>query len=201
MCNLYNIPSGDVFPGSFRARWRRGEVQLPEYVAPDRYGPVILLEAGERVADLMRWGLLLGWAEAKRLPRPNNARSEKLLTSAYYREAFRTRRCLIPVASFVEWQGAKGRKVRTVISSPDGAPLVMAGLWAEWTPPDAEPVHSYTMVTCGASDWMRRVHERMPVILAAEGQEAWLDPETPERELLRLACPYAGELEAEPADA
>lgn len=199
MCNLYNTPSGSVFTEHFRARWRRGEVQLPDYVAPDRYGPVVLLDGGERVADLMRWGLVLGWAEAKKLPRPNNARSDKLLTSAFYRESFRARRCLIPVASFVEWQGPKGKKVRTVISAPDRAPLVMAGLWAEWTPPDAEPVHSYTMVTCGASDWMRRVHDRMPVILDGEGQEAWLHPETPERELLALVRPFEGELAAEPA--
>lgn len=80
------------------------------------------------------------------------------------------------------------------ISAPDGEPLAVAGLWEVWQPRDAEPVYSYTMVTCDASPWMRRVHDRMPAVLDAEGQEAWLDAATPVAEALDRLRPYAGEL-------
>src|SRR5690606_3967325 len=65
--------------------------------------------------------------------------------------------------------------------------LTFAGLWEAWRPePDAEPVHTYTILTTGPSEFMRSIHDRMPVILDGEARQAWLDHSTSIEDLRAL---------------
>ncbi len=65
-------------------------------------------------------------------------------------------------------------------SAPSGQPLALAGLWEHWRDPGGgEELLSATIIVGAANDWMRRFHERMPVILDWRDVGAWLAGENP----------------------
>jgi putative SOS response-associated peptidase YedK len=76
---------------------------------------------------------------------------------------------------------------------PSGEPLAFAGLYEIWedkeTPPGADPYKSCTIITLEASESVRDIHNRMPLILKPEAFDEWLDPDNKEpakiEELLR----------------
>ena len=64
----------------------------------------------------------------------------------------------------------------------DGSPMVMAGLWDEWTGKrNGERIKSCTIITCPPNEAIGALHDRMPVILAPEDWAKWLgeEPATP----------------------
>lgn len=78
--------------------------------------------------------------------------------------------------------------------SPD-ALFCFAGLWEHWTDKKSgEHIESFTIITTAANDFMRSIHDRMPVILDPTDFARWLDPETMESEkILELLRPCPSE--------
>ncbi|MGH6878529.1 MAG: SOS response-associated peptidase, partial [Rhizomicrobium sp.] len=91
--------------------------------------------------------------------------------------AFKARRCIIPASGFYEWTGGKGAKQPHLFTASDGAPILgFAGVWDRWRDPaSGEELLSCTVIICDANAWMRRYHDRMPVILEPKDFNAWLD--------------------------
>jgi putative SOS response-associated peptidase YedK len=53
----------------------------------------------------MRWGLIPYWAKDIKIGFSTfNARAEEIDSKPAFREAFRQRRCLVPLDNFYEWQ-------------------------------------------------------------------------------------------------
>lgn len=150
-------------------------------VAPQSDVPVVYeTREGERVAELMRWGLVPHWARDATLgARLNNARAEGVFDKPAFRQAVRRRRCLLPATGFYEWQpGATARapKQPWYFSSADGTLLAMAGLFEAWRPDAATPwMLSCCVVTVAANERMAPVHDRMPALLAPDRWATWLD--------------------------
>jgi putative SOS response-associated peptidase YedK len=157
-----------------------------------RHHPV----ARERRLDLARWGLVPYWAKDIKIGFSTfNARSEGVATAPAFREAFRGRRCLIPLDGFYEWKklGPKERQPYTV-ELRQGGLMALAGLWEIWKSPQGETVRSTTIVTCPANPLLAPLHERMPVILPPDAWPRWLgETETAPAELLPLLAPYPAE--------
>jgi putative SOS response-associated peptidase YedK len=66
---------------------------------------------GERALDLLKWGLIPYWcSDPKEGRKPINAKSETVATLPTFRDAYRRRRCILPVDAFYEWKAMKGRK-------------------------------------------------------------------------------------------
>jgi putative SOS response-associated peptidase YedK len=57
----------------------------------------------------------------------------------------------------------------------DGSPFALAGLWDVWKGPQGE-VTSCTIIVTTANQFMKPLHDRMPVILDIHDYERWLDP-------------------------
>ena len=51
----------------------------------------------------------------------------------------------------------------------------MAGLWERWHGGEGETIESCTIVVTDANELVRRIHDRMPVILRQEDYASWLD--------------------------
>jgi putative SOS response-associated peptidase YedK len=146
-------------------------------VAPQSMVPVVHeTREGERVAALMRWGLLPHWAKDPALgAKLNNARAEGVAEKPSFRQALRRRRCLLPASGFYEWQATPGGKQPWYVSARDGALLAMAGLFEAWRPaPDAEWQLSCCVVTTDANELMAPIHDRMPVLIPREQWSRWL---------------------------
>ena len=161
-------------------------------VAPTDDALVVVQRDDRRAVTAYRWGLIPHWAtDAKSGSRMINARAETLTASPAFRDAFRRKRCLVPVDSFYEWkrEGAVRQPYRIV--RRDGRPLVLAGLWAGWRDPSTETVRrTFTIVTTTPNDAIAGLHDRMPVIVPDDAWDRWLDPRpTDPGELLGLLLP------------
>ncbi len=145
-------------------------------VAPTDEALVVVQRDDRRAVTAYHWGLIPHWAtEAKVGSRMFNARAETLSASPAFREAFRRRRCLVPVDSFYEWkrEGAVRQPYR--VSQADGRPLALAGLWAGWRDPSTELVRrTFTIVTTTPNQALADLHDRMPVVLPEDAWARWL---------------------------
>jgi putative SOS response-associated peptidase YedK len=148
-------------------------------VAPSQEILAIFKQKGENWLDKFHWGLVPFWAKDISIGNKMiNARAELVAEKPSFRNAFKKRRCLIPADGFYEWKGEKGQKQPMFISLPDKKPFAFAGLWETWSQKDdQESVYrSCTIITTRASNSMRDIHHRMPVILKPQVYEPWLDP-------------------------
>ena len=128
-------------------------------------GVVVLASAQEFTPEIMRWGF---WRAFN--PSINNSRSDKL-ESRTWRDAFRERRCLIPVAAYYEWgAGNGGTKQAFQIGGEEEEWLWIAGIWE----PHPEHGPCYSMITTAAAPSVGFIHDRMPAVLDWTGAEEYL---------------------------
>ena len=146
--------------------------------------------SGGRALAMLRWGLVPFWAKDPTIgSRLINARAESVAEKPSFRDAFRKRRCLVLADGFYEWQAQpQGPKQPFYITTP--ATMAFAGLWERWRDPVGPIVETCSIVTTEASEQLRPIHDRMPVILAAEAFDAWLDAGTPPSAAAALLVPY-----------
>lgn len=58
----------------------------------------------------------------------------------------------------------------------DQKPFAFAGLWEIWNSPEGDPLKSACILTTTPNEIVKPIHDRMPVILAPEDYDTWLDP-------------------------
>ena len=105
-----------------------------------------------------------------------NARSDGVATNPMFREAFKRRRCIVPMSGFYEWRQMEDGKQPFFISDADGGVLSCAGLWDNWKDrATGETMRSATLIVTDANTFMSQIHDRMPVFLPPDKFEAWLD--------------------------
>ncbi len=165
-------------------------------VAPSQQAMVIRRhpETGDRRLDLLRWGLVPGFAkDIKTCKRPINARSETAAGSGMFRAALKTRRALVVADALYEWKAVPDGKQPYAIARRDGSPLAFGGIWESWRDPAGEIIRTFAILTTAANDDMAVLHDRMPVILEQDDWGSWLgeDGETDLAGLTRPAAPGA----------
>jgi len=178
MCNIYLLGRKKDADKGVRGKVSAaaGRLMSPHVRKSD---PGVVVLAGDRV-EIMRWGFLRTFNAAI-----NNARSDKLATGMWA-EAFRDRRCVIPVTAFYEWgPGVGTRKQAYAFSAPDDDYLWMAGLWES----GGETGPCYTMVTTAAPPLMAPIHDRMPAVLQPDEVDGFLAGENTWN-----FVPYGGDL-------
>jgi len=158
------------------------EIWKREYNIPPReMAPVVLESNGKRSLTAGLWSLMGPWADS--LEHANkastfNAKAETLTERPAYRNAYLERRCVVPAEAFYEWVGPRKERQPLNIARKDGKLLSMAGLFNYWKPAvsQSRPMLTFTVVTTAPSQWMSRIHNRMPVILQDDQIDTWLDP-------------------------
>ena len=170
------------------------ELPLRYNVAPTQDAPVAVQTAeGKREIRMLRWGLIPWWAKDESgAGKMINARAEGVATKPAFREAFKQRRCLVPVSGFYEWQktGDSKRKQPWYIRVRGGEPFCMAGVWERWKSPDRGDVHTFAVITTEPNDLMRPLHDRMPVILPPSSFDRWLNHDGPADSLACMLMPF-----------
>ena len=143
-------------------------------------------------AAMLRWGLVPFWAKELKIGnRMINARSETVFEKPAFRNAVKSKRCVVLTDGFYEWKPVEGQKKKQpyLIARRDGAPWLMAGLWESWrdpdSPKDAPCIETCTIITTEANRFLRDLHDRMPVKLEAEQLPYWLDCEFTDQNKLK----------------
>ena len=146
-------------------------------VAPTDEAAVVVQRDERRAVVRYRWGLVPSWADPGRASRAFNARAETLATSGLFRDAYRRRRCLVPVDGFYEWLRDGSRRQPMRIHDPDDRPLALAGLWTGRKDEETgEWLRTFTIVTTRPNGFMASIHDRMPVVVPPASWATWLDP-------------------------
>jgi putative SOS response-associated peptidase YedK len=175
MCNLYTIsvtPSeiADEFDAVMDEGFNAG--------AGDIYkggqGMVVLKRGGRQVLKQMTWGFPLPQKSKKTgLPIKPTAVNNIAELTAYpwhFIAPNPEKRCIIPATGFCEAEGQKGRMTRTWFALKERPIFAWAGMWGysdEWG-----DWYSGFMTNC--NEFVRPVHNRMPVLLHEDDYERWL---------------------------
>jgi putative SOS response-associated peptidase YedK len=178
MCGRFALfSSGDELAQRF---------QLPEApqldarynISPTQTIVAVRLASTGRELTRLYWGFKIGSTLLI------NARGETVASKPVFRTAFHKRRCLIPASGWYEWQKVGRDKHPHFIRPRDGGVLAFAGLW------DRDEA---TIITTEASESLKYLHTRMPVIVDASADSLWLDPSASSDALQALLFPYPGE--------
>ena len=149
--------------------WRPGELR------PTDRAPVLVSEDQHIVPALYIWGF----------PMPGrpviNARAETAEEKPMFRDSIASSRCVVPSTGFFEWDKEKRKHLFTL---PGEDVLYMAGLYSVR---GGKPC--FCILTTGANESMREVHDRMPLVLTREQLSPWLTQEDAARSILRQRPP------------
>jgi putative SOS response-associated peptidase YedK len=196
VCDRYAAPSEADIQRLWHIGGRSGPNSFPGLfnAAPTRVLPVIRARphCGRQIA-LLRWGLIPSWAKDPRIgEQAINAPEETLIERSTFRDAFKHRRCLIPMAGFYEWQATPTGKVPYYVHLLRVEQFGVAGLYECWQGTGgAQPIESFTIITTKANALVGEIHDRMPAIIAERAQETWLDLNNENtEELCQLLKPY-----------
>jgi putative SOS response-associated peptidase YedK len=152
----------------------------PRYnIAPTQPVPVIRQHPKEPIRELsmIRWGLIPSWAkDPSGSARMINARAETASTKPAFRDAMKSRRCLIPADGFYEWMRMEKIKQPYCFEVNEGELFAFAGIWERWKNPSGEWVKTCSILTTTPNAVTSAVHDRMPVILERDDYDLWLDP-------------------------
>nr|WP_237759432.1 SOS response-associated peptidase [Legionella parisiensis] len=148
-------------------------------------------DAHEIQSVLLRWGLIPSWVtDRKKIGSLINARAETLFEKPAFRQAMKSKRCLMPMSGFYEWHQEDGMKQPYFFQKKNRDLLAVAALWDTWQH-EEEVIHSCCLITTDANPLMLPVHHRMPVILDEEAQAIWLNnTQCDKAQLIALMKPY-----------
>jgi putative SOS response-associated peptidase YedK len=159
----------------------------PSYnITPTRSVPVLLGGPQGRRLGLMRWGWHPPALGGRLLI---NCRGEEAHAKLLFADVLARRRCLVPATAFFEWRpaGQARERPRPYAFAPVAeAPFLIGGLWTA-----AHGAGSMILMTTPANQVVGAVHDRMPLIVAPEAADAWLDPATEASAIRHLIRPDA----------
>jgi putative SOS response-associated peptidase YedK len=147
---------------------------------------------------IMTWGLIPYWTNG--IENANeiryktfNARSESIEQKPSFSSSFRSKRCIIPVRGFFEWQHVGKEKIPWYIYNHENEIMSLAGLYDEWVENNSGEVYNtFSVITTDANELMAEIHnsgKRMPVILEKSLEKVWLDLTSPGSDLPNMLKP------------
>ncbi|GHN02781.1 DUF159 family protein [Cytophagales bacterium WSM2-2] len=163
-------------PSSFQARYN---------VAPSQLIPIISM--GDMGFSHFYWGQHPDWSKNKALAEKIiNVRSEQIVERPALKKALMTQRCIVPADGFYVWK-RHGKKslIPWRFSLRDKSIFSIAALWEEYDDEEGD-IHTFTILTRSANNFVSSVSERMPMILNPETEKIWLDKNSSENNLLDI---------------
>lgn len=165
-----------IDPDNYRPSYYYHAFTLPE---------IPVLCSGEPFSlKVLTWGLIPAWTrnpeDANEIRyKTFNARSESIDSKPSFSSSFKTKRCIVPLRGFFEWQHVGKEKVPWYIYHADNECLSVAGLYDEWYENNTgEKFATFSIVTTVANKLMSEIHnhgKRMPAILDRDAELKWID--------------------------
>jgi putative SOS response-associated peptidase YedK len=139
----------------------------PRYnICPTTTIDIVVSTEGKRALVPMRWGLIPVWWSKPLKEMKLATRAETVATKPMFREAFKSKRCLIPASGYYEWHDAPGGEQPYYFTRRDGQPITFAGLWSSWKNKETgNDLLSCTMVITEPNKFVAEVHDQCPSFL------------------------------------
>ncbi len=173
MCGRFTITHpNEALAALFGATLGNDLPPVPRFnICPTQPVAVVTSDGGQRRLRSMRWGFVPAWYKTLTDgPLIINARSDTIATKPAFRDAVRSRRCIVPASGFYEWQTAPdGSKLPWYFTRTDGQPMALAGLWQRWGDQD-----TCAIVSTDAGPGMAALHHREAVLLEPGDWPLWL---------------------------
>lgn len=161
--------------------------------------PIVLTEGDKRLIRKGLFGLCPPWAakpmylfnaraegDANADNDPNWHGEFGIFKKPAFRNAIRTRRCLIPVNGFIEGTTREKLDKPHYVKRKDEAVFALGAIWEPY-----QGKASFSIITTVPNSLMQQIpHHRMPLILDKENYAAWLNPQSTEHEIAALIKPY-----------
>ena len=184
-------------------------------IDPDKYRPSyyyhafafpdlpVLCSGDPGKLKMLKWGLIPSWTrsldDAKEIRlKTLNARSESVNKKPSFSSSFRSKRCIVPVKGFYEWQHSGKEKIPWYIYRSDNEIMSLAGIYDEWEETNTgQVISTFSILTTDATDLMAEIHnsaKRMPLVLDKNLEQQWIDISTSEPELMKMLAPYPSEI-------
>lgn len=193
MCGRYLIITDDAYEEEIKniinevsEKYNRSDIVNGE-VFPTNSVPVIYSHNGRNILSTAKWGF------------PNfnnngviiNARSESVAEKPMFKNAFATKRCIVPANGYFEWLTEDKKKNKYRISVKEKHLFFMAGLYNIFNDKNGNAYAAISIVTTEANSDISFIHHRMPAILQNEAIETWLDTNNVDiSNLQRLLKPF-----------
>ena len=142
-------------------------------VAPGAMLATVCYKVGFEVAS-MHWGIVPHWAKPGQFERPLiNARAETIHEKPSFKKLVARTRVIVPVNGFYEWRRTEGEKATFYFKSDHQDALALAGIYQINRVGEMQ----CCLITTGANDVMRPVHDRMPALIPQDAMQDWLRSE------------------------
>lgn len=175
MCGRFAIQqSNDELAQFFGAEVANNLPIFPNYnICPTDTIPVIVSNGEIRRMGGMRWGFVPSWYKTPTDgPLLINARAETIAQKPAFKDAVRSRRCIIPMTGYFEWIKDGDQRVPYFTQNTDGSIMAVGGIWQAWK--GLEKLITCSIVTVSSNESMVHLHHRMPLILAPSNWGKWL---------------------------
>lgn len=177
MCGRYNLIHTQHLAKRFNVKQAPKDLKPNYNVAPGQQLPIIVNHGNGNEIEFAKWGLIPVWAKDVNIGyKMINARAETLEEKSTWKRPFHKQRCIVPASGFYEWRKFGKEKQPFCIHVPSADLVGFAGLYDIWKDAEGYPIISYTIITTTANKLVEPIHDRMPVILSPEAEDAWLDP-------------------------
>jgi putative SOS response-associated peptidase YedK len=128
-----------------------------ENIAPTNSIVAIMNDEEDLFGSANKWGIKF----SVKLPLIFNSRIETILEKHFWKMLFDKNRCIVPMTAFFEWKKDKTKKVPYRISLKKEEMFFVPGLYNK----DKEGNKTISLITTQPNDFMKNIHNRMPVIL------------------------------------
>ena len=154
-------------------------------ICPTNVAPIIEKSERGMKMDICRWGYPLSGGKNLVI----NARTEFVMDEPSFRNGIQHHRILIPASGFYEWNQLKEKNL---FYRYDARVLYMAG-FCDWFGNERR----FVIMTTAANESVRKVHDRMPLILEKEQLSDWFDDRKMEEILHQVPVQLKREAEYE----
>jgi len=148
---------------------------------PTQKLPVIKSYTNGKALENYDWGLVPAWAKDKKDFRPLiNARLETLMEKVSFKKLIQTSRCLVVADGYYEWKRENKEKTPYYFTRSDSSLIFFAAIHQN---------NQFCIITREATDKIKEIHHREPLILSEEQISNYLDIKKEGTDILKSIKP------------
>lgn len=184
-----------IDPDKYRPSYYYHAFSLPEL-------PIICSSSPDKI-KLLKWGLVPAWVKTTDDAnviryKTFNARAESIDKKPSFSAPFKSKRCIVPVKGFFEWQHVEKKRIPWYIYNSENEIMSLAGVYDDWIENNTGEVFStFSIITTYANSLMAEIHNsarRMPVVLDKSQENSWIDVSVPLENALGILKPCPSEI-------